>query len=117
MLTREREEQLRAGLFCLVPKEGVTAPSCHEKTRCDCEVLELFAEIDRLRQELDFQTSRAVANAGLSSLYKLQRDRLKKVVRDIDNTLRVPAAEYVPEIGDVFTIIDSYAQQNQVKGD
>jgi len=27
-------------------------------------------------------------------------------VRDIDQTLRVPAAEYVPAIGDAFTLID-----------
>lgn len=33
-------------------------------------------------------------------------NRLKDVIDRIDMTLRVPAAEYVPAIGDVFTIID-----------
>lgn len=32
--------------------------------------------------------------------------RLRRVLLEIENTLRVPAAEYVPAIGDVFTIID-----------
>lgn len=32
--------------------------------------------------------------------------KLRKVIQQIDQTLRVPAAEYVPAIGDVFTIID-----------
>ncbi len=33
-------------------------------------------------------------------------ERLTAVINDIDLTLRVPAAEYVPAIGDVFTLID-----------
>jgi hypothetical protein len=31
---------------------------------------------------------------------------LETALRQIDQTLRIPAAEYVPAIGDVFTIID-----------
>ena len=31
---------------------------------------------------------------------------LEQAIRKIDVTLRVPAAEYVPAIGDVFEIID-----------
>ena len=33
-------------------------------------------------------------------------ERLRAAIREIDHTLRVPAAEYVPAIGDAFTIID-----------
>jgi hypothetical protein len=32
---------------------------------------------------------------------------LRHLVKRIDETLRVPAAEYVPAIGDVFTLIDA----------
>lgn len=32
--------------------------------------------------------------------------RLRRVLSEIETTLRVPAAEYVPAIGDVFTLID-----------
>lgn len=32
--------------------------------------------------------------------------RLRGTLREIDQTLRIPAAEYVPAIGDVFNIID-----------
>lgn len=32
--------------------------------------------------------------------------RLRGLVHNIDLTLRVPAAEYVPAIGDVFKLID-----------
>jgi hypothetical protein len=35
-----------------------------------------------------------------------ENKRLKIALEEIDNTLRVPAAEYVPAISDVFTIID-----------
>lgn len=35
-----------------------------------------------------------------------ERDALRELVEAIDLTLRVPAAEYVPAIGDVFTLID-----------
>jgi hypothetical protein len=37
-------------------------------------------------------------------------DALEAAIKKIDHTLRVPAAEYVPVIGDVFTIIDSLAR-------
>lgn len=35
-----------------------------------------------------------------------ESDGLRRVLDEIDQTLRVPAAEYVPAISDVFTIID-----------
>ena len=35
-----------------------------------------------------------------------ERDALRELVEAIDLTLRVPAAAYVPAIGDVFTLID-----------
>lgn len=35
-----------------------------------------------------------------------ENERLRSAIEDIDQTLRVPAAEYVPAISDVFTIID-----------
>ena len=37
---------------------------------------------------------------------------LEQCIRDIDKTLRVPAAEYVPAIGDVFAIIDKVLKEN-----
>ena len=50
-LTPEREKELRFNLACLIPNQGINLPSCHEKTLCDCEVLEIFAEIDALREQ------------------------------------------------------------------
>lgn len=35
-----------------------------------------------------------------------------KVIDRIDKTLRVPAAEYVPAISDVFTIIDEFLERD-----
>lgn len=48
--------------------------------------------LDELRQ----QVARLIA----------QRDRAWWTIHDIDHALRIPAAEYVPSIGDVFTLID-----------
>lgn len=36
-----------------------------------------------------------------------EANRLREAIQKIDLTLRIPAAEYVPAIGDVFEIIDS----------
>jgi hypothetical protein len=46
-----------------------------------------------------------MANHHVFAIQEL--DRLKKLIADIDRTLRVPAAEYVPAIGDVFKLIDA----------
>jgi hypothetical protein len=35
-------------------------------------------------------------------------EKLEALIRDIDYTLRVPAAEYVPAIRDVFKLIDEW---------
>lgn len=65
----------------------------------DCESLTteqlraLCASHERLRKEL-------------SGAEIVARERLVGVLDEIDRTLRVPAAEYVPAFGDVFAIID-----------
>jgi hypothetical protein len=43
--------------------------------------------------------------AELSGATLLMEER-EAAIREIDSTLRIPAAEYVPAIGDVFSIID-----------
>lgn len=40
---------------------------------------------------------------------------LRHLVKRIDETLRVPAAEYVPAISDVFTLIDALAADSAAK--
>jgi hypothetical protein len=41
-LSPKRLEELADGLVCLVPNEGKGGVTCHEYTRCDCEVLALL---------------------------------------------------------------------------
>ena len=53
--------------------------------------------------EREFILRACKAHAGLVERVSM----LEEAVSKIDLTLRVPAAEYVPAIGDVFTIIDS----------
>ncbi len=48
----------------------------------------------------------AAAHARLSA----ENAAMKQLVLAIDQTLRVEAAEYVPAIGDVFTLIDNYGK-------
>lgn len=51
---RPSVDKYREGLVCLVPradsKYGIT---CHEKTLCDCQVLEIFAALDAALAERD----------------------------------------------------------------
>jgi len=47
----------RKGLVCLVPKRGSEfTMTCHEKTLCDCQVLEIFAAYDSLEAKLAIST-------------------------------------------------------------
>lgn len=47
-------EEYRKGLVCLVPRKGLGGITCHEKTLCDCQVLEIFAELDKVKLQLTF---------------------------------------------------------------
>ncbi len=44
----------REGLACLVPRDmlGGSVITCHEKTLCDCQVLEIFKALDEMRADL-----------------------------------------------------------------
>jgi hypothetical protein len=57
---KKASETGRQGLVCLVPRKGVGGITCHEKTLCDCTILELLdsrdAEIDLLLQIIEKQT-------------------------------------------------------------
>jgi hypothetical protein len=68
--------------------------ACRDMTReklIEC-VKRIALSHERLRAEL----------AGATVLM----DEREAAIREIDATLRIEAAEYVPAIGDVFTIID-----------
>lgn len=43
--------------------------------------------------------------------FRRQRDVCLEAIRKIDAMLRIPAAEYVPAIGDVFGVIDDVYKQ------
>lgn len=51
--TKARLEELKRGLVCLVPLQRIAGLTCHEKTLCDCQVLEVFSEVDALQAEVD----------------------------------------------------------------
>lgn len=46
-------EKYRKGLVCLVPMHGHSGITSHEKTLCDCEVLEIFSAYDAAIKERD----------------------------------------------------------------
>jgi hypothetical protein len=50
--------------------------------------------------------SAPVIDAALEPLLQ-ENQRLRDALKLIDKTLTIPAAEYVPAIGDVFKIIDA----------
>lgn len=43
----------REGLVCLVPNKGKGGITSHEKTLCDCQVLEIFSYADKLQSRLE----------------------------------------------------------------
>lgn len=47
-----KRAEMRRGLVCLVPREGVDGVACHEKTICDCRVIELLDDLDAQESEL-----------------------------------------------------------------
>lgn len=56
--------------------------------------------------------------SGLQSQLTACQEELKEareVIREIDLTLRVPAAEYVPAIGDAFGLIDKFLAKYEGK--
>ena len=59
-----------------------------------------------LQRELSDATFIAHARTDVPSLVA-EVERLQELLERIDRTLRIPAAEYVPAIGDVFTLIDN----------
>lgn len=56
-----------------------------------------------------------IAAANPSTVLALldENERLRALVKRIDETLRVPAAEYVPAISDVFALIDEAKQAEE----
>lgn len=75
---------------------------------------------DHLAQDLD--TDSAIVAASKEIVDAISRpldngpsrnDALALIER-IDQTLRVPAAEYVPAIGDVFTLIDQFKKETAI---
>ena len=85
--------KLRRDCLAVVPLNEATIANCYaclELNRSDTRMLILSHE--RLRAELSGAT--------------ILLDELTAAIRQIDQMLRVPAAEYVPAIGDVFALID-----------
>jgi hypothetical protein len=66
---------------------------------------EAKAENERLTRERDKWFREAEERADACSLLIRERDGLREALKRVDRTLTVPAAEYVPAIGDAFDII------------
>lgn len=64
--------EYREGLVCLVPRPGVGGITCHEKTLCDCMVLEIFAAYDSLAKENE---ELKLALFDRSEKYKIAMDK------------------------------------------
>jgi hypothetical protein len=70
---------------------------------------------ERARADATLTANRQANDAAMDDMgaamlrAEARADAAEKLVREIDRTLRVPAAEYVPAIQDVFTMIDRAA--------
>jgi len=85
------------------------------------DVNEYMRNLEMGIEEKEAEIERLSAALDLSEEYNQQKDRqiarLTRLVRDIDTTLRVPAAEYVPAIGDVFELIDRAGMRARAVGE
>ena len=68
---------------------------------------------EHIAQDVDFdnavvEASREIVAALVRPIEGPTRNDALALIERIDQTLRVPAAEYVPAIGDVFTLIDNF---------
>lgn len=61
-----------------------------------------------------FQKTVKILEKDLDILKK-ENEKLKEYISKIDAALMVPAAEYVPAIGEVFSIIDKVKEMNNSK--
>lgn len=51
--SKEQRNEMRIGLVCLVPiNKSAGGISCHEKTICDCRVIEILDDLDTQESEL-----------------------------------------------------------------
>ena len=72
----------RKGLVCLVPKRGSEfTMTCHEKTLCDCQVLEIFAAYDSLEAKFALVVEALEFYAADDFPYKgkLARETMSKI--------------------------------------
>ena len=45
----DRLARMKEGLVCLVPKDGKGGITCHEKSVCDCTVIELIELVEEAK--------------------------------------------------------------------
>ena len=46
----DRLASMKEGLVCLVPKDGKGGVTCHEKSVCDCTVIELIELVEEAKE-------------------------------------------------------------------
>lgn len=94
--------------------QGTWAAACdgHESYRADSYQLRDPLPRWPLHQSQREKSALELLPAALDEI-----ERLRALVQRIDETLRVPAAEYVPAISDVFALIDASTIRTATKKD
>jgi len=75
---------MKEGLVCLVPKDGKGGITCHEKSVCDCTVIELIELVEEAKEILSSATepgaylSRHSVEGFLSKLSEFQNEGVKR---------------------------------------
>lgn len=111
----ERAKESTSALATLARLEAEHAEREGEIKSLEESEKELYAALCQIAKALRLEVWSYEELVEKVSDLLAERDRLaarckamEEVVERIDQTLRVPAAEYVPAIGDVFTIIDEW---------
>lgn len=76
-------DEYRNGLVCLVPRTGSDSViTSHEKTLCDCQVLEIFAALDEARRDkaetLKRLRARVVGYSASRNVFRVIDDEIQK---------------------------------------
>jgi len=106
-MTPERRAEIKQTHACLIAKPGSNAiGNCHEKTSCDCTVVELLSELERVEAERDeFQyklecllchasgNMASKANYTIETMYSVVNDHIEREVEEHADALRAQLME------------------------
>lgn len=110
-LQEERDELKVLNEKMRKARAAVDSMDCGELAECIAEAVQFYDSDDLMEPIVP------VIKPLIGELKELreENERLRELLKRIDTTLTVPAAEYVPAISDAFTLIDEALGKERVR--